>query len=156
MNPHIRSIDGFRPARPAMPAGPGPYRQPAPQPVNKPKYVSRVAKPRSHMPDWLQLLLFVFGGVLAGLSIQSAVLGQAVLIIYGILAITLRIRSRTTFLLALLSMIATTLFLVVKGDVVLSQNFATYTFLLLVVGVITLYRELRKEGGRVYSRKTYQ
>jgi hypothetical protein len=63
------------------------------------------------------------------------------------------IASRTTFTLALLSMVATTLLLVVRGNIPLAQNFATYTFLLLVVGVITLTRELKKEGGRVYSSR---
>jgi hypothetical protein len=112
---------------------------------------------RRGLPEWIQLPLIIFGAILAGMFAQSAIFGQLAVVAYGIVAVVMRIPSRTTFILASLSMIATTLLLVLKGDVAFSQNFATYTFLLLVVGVITLNRELKKEGGRIYSiRKNIQ
>jgi di/tricarboxylate transporter len=91
--------------------------------------------------------------MVAGIFAQSSVFGQLAVVAYGITAFIWNIASRTTFTLALLAMVATTLLLVVRGDVSQAQNFATYTFLLLVVGVISLIRELRKEGGRIYSSR---
>jgi hypothetical protein len=108
---------------------------------------------RRGIPERLQLPLIIAGAMLAGIFAQSVVFGELLVVAYGTAAIVWRIASRTTFTLALLAMVATTLLLVVRGNVALAQNFATYTFLLLVVGVISLIRELKKEGGRVYSRK---
>lgn len=135
------------------------------QPTNKPKLPQQpiqrqFARPitpktsRKGLPQWLQMPLIIGGAMLAGLAMQNVVLGQLGVIAYGAAALMLGIPSRTSFILALLSMLATTGLLVFKGDVALSQNFAVYTFLLLVVGVITLNRELKKEGGRIYSRRT--
>jgi hypothetical protein len=105
------------------------------------------------LPDYIQLPLIIGAGMLGGILAQSAAFGQLAIVIYGVLALVRGIPSRTTFMLALLTMLGTIVLLVFKGDVVLAQNFATYTFLLLVVGVLTLSRELKKEGGRVYSRR---
>jgi hypothetical protein len=93
------------------------------------------------------ITLAMMGGMLA----QSVVLGQIALVVYGLIAFIWRIHSRVTFTLALVALAATIVLLVGRGNVSLSQNFATYTFLLLATGVITLGRELKKEGGRVYS-----
>lgn len=91
--------------------------------------------------------------MLAGVFAQNAMLGQLAVVAYGAAALIFGVASRTSFILALLAMCATILLLVFKGDVALSQNFAVYTFLFMVVGVITLNRELKKEGGRIYSIK---
>jgi hypothetical protein len=112
-----------------------------------------VTKRRRGVPERFHLPLIIIGAILAGIFAQSAVFGELMVVAYGIAALIWRIASRTTFTLALLSMVATTLLLVVRGNVALAQNFATYTFLLLVVGVITLTGELKKEGGRVYSNR---
>lgn len=97
--------------------------------------------------------LIVMGAMLAGILAQSEAIGQLFVVVYGIAALIWKIPSRTTFFIALLSLITTTLLLVVRGNVSLAQSFATYTFLLLVAGVITLCRELKKEGGRIYSNR---
>jgi hypothetical protein len=110
-------------------------------------------KPRRRVPQWLQIVLAVPLIMLVSLFIQSAIFGQLVIVGYGIAACIWQIPSRTTFSLALCALIATTVLLVVRGELVLAQSFATYTFLLLVVGVITLSRELKKEGGRIYSSR---
>ncbi len=170
-----RTIDGFAP-RPSHPL----QRQqhtPRPRPVLRPSAAPRmpsiqpevpraapmprrvyskpvrVAPKRRGVPERLQLPLIITGAMLAGIFAQSVVFGELLVVGYGICALVWRIASRTTFTLALLSMVATTLLLVVRGNITLSQNFATYTFLLLVVGVITLIRELKKEGGRIYSSR---
>jgi len=149
-----------RAPQPAQPV-PRPTVQPAPQPrptvavATKPQTTPKAARKKRGMPAWLEVPLMGFGAIAAGLLAQSALIGQLMIVAYGVAAFFLRVRSRTTFTLALMSMIATIILLTFRGNVSLSQNFATYTFLLLVVGVITLGRELKQEGGRVYSRRNY-
>lgn len=113
----------------------------------------RSTKEKTGPPQWLQMPLIIGGAMLAGLAFQNVVLGQLAVITYGAAAVMFRIPSRVSFILALLAMLATLGLLVFKGDVGLSQNFAVYTFLFLVVGVFTLNRELKKEGGRIYSSR---
>lgn len=137
------------PARPAVP-------QPRPQPPGRAYAKPPAPRPkRRRMPAWIEMPLIVAVAMLAGMLAQSALIGQIMVVAYGVLAFVLRVPSRTSFTLALLSMIATIILLTVRGNVGLAQNFATYTFLLLVAGVITLGRELKQEGGRVYSRRNY-
>lgn len=134
-------VTAIRAPQPAQLTPQHSYAQPAPAPVHR------------GFPDRLQLPIIIVGAMLAGIFAQSAVFGEILVVLYGIAAFIWNIASRTTFTLALLSMVATTLLLVVRGNIPLAQNFATYTFLLLVVGVITLTRELKKEGGRIYSNR---
>lgn len=110
-------------------------------------------RPKKSWRERLQLPVIIIGGILAGLAIQNALIGQILIIGYGIAAFIYRIPSRTSFILALAAMSVTVGFLVLKGDLVTSQTFALYSFLFLVVGVITLNREVKQEGGRVYSRR---
>lgn len=159
MNPNIRSIDGVSQSRPIS-VTPSMHAPRLGQKHNhaagtRKKFATQPAPKERRVPEWVQLPLIIAGGMLAGLAIQSPALGQAALVVYGMVAFFLRIPSRITFVLALLAMVATTVLLVFKGDIFMAQNFATYTFLLLVVGVITLNRELKKEGGRIYyNRRT--
>jgi hypothetical protein len=137
-------------AHPANKSQPSPA---TPQPKRHSYAAPTPPKARRSFPDRLQLPVIIVGAMLAGIFAQSAVFGEVLVVLYGIAAFVWCIASRTTFTLALLSMVATTLLLVVRGNIPLAQNFATYTFLLLVVGVITLTRELKKEGGRIYSNR---
>lgn len=152
-----RSLDGFihrpisvkarRPLRvkprplipPSLPA-PRVYAKPLPAP---PK--------RRLLPAWLEAPLIILLAMTAGILAQSVVFGQLAIVAYGLAAFVWRIPSRITFTLALVALAATIVLLVGRGNIPLSQNFATYTFLLLVAGVISLGRELKKEGGRIYS-----
>ncbi len=158
------SVDGMYRARPLPQRRAAPLQKrviPAPQP-RPPKaaparaYATPAQKQvrrKRRVPGWLQILLAVPMLMFTSLFIQSAVLGQAAIVAYGLAAFIWRVPSKTTFTAALLSMVVTIILLVAKGDLNLAQNFATYTFLLLVVGVLTLSRELKKEGGRIYSRR---
>jgi hypothetical protein len=155
-----RSIDGFvhRPT-------PRVIRKPAPKPASappKPPQQSLPAKrvyakplppsvPKKRLPSWLETVLFITLAIAGGILVQSAVFGQLAIVAYGFAALIWRIPSNTTFALGLTSMLATIILLVWQGNAILTQNFATYSFLLLVVGVISLGRELKKEGGRIYS-----
>lgn len=158
-----RSIDGFvrRPTqkvmarRPAMARAQKPEPPPPPKPATPARRVYAkplpTSRPKKRLPSWLETSLIVILAIIAGMLAQSAVFGQLEIVAYGLAAFIWRIPSRTTFTIALVSMVATILLLVGQGDEVLTQNFATYTFLLLVVGVMSLGRELKKEGGRIYS-----
>ena len=126
----------------SQPIPPRFYARSAPVPVKK-----------RRLPQWLQITLLIPAIMLGSIFIQSAALGQAAIALFGIVAWIWRIPSRVSFGLALFAMVMTTVLLVGRGNAPLAQNFATYTFLFLVVGVITLSRELKKEGGRIYSSR---
>jgi hypothetical protein len=160
-----RSIDGFvhrptpRVIRKPAPR-PAPKAPPAPQPSLPAKRVyakpPQPSPPKKHLPAWLETVLFIVLAVVGGVLAQSAVFGQLAIVIYAVAALIWRIPSRTTFALGITAMVTTIILLVWQGNAILTQNFATYTFLLLVAGVISLGRELKKEGGRVYSIRQRQ
>jgi hypothetical protein len=155
---HLDRVIRRSPVSPPVrtPPRPKPIKQPIqPKPLPRMNPPAKAAAPQKkrqlRLPLWLQTILAVPALMAAALLIQSSVVGQFVIAAYGLAALILRIPSRTTFILALLSFITTTFLLVGRGKVSFAQTFATYTFLLLVVGVISLGRELKKEGGRIYS-----
>jgi hypothetical protein len=85
----------------------------------------------------LQMPLIVIAGIMMGVMVQSAAAGQLLIVGYGALALLLRVESRTTFILALLALITTVTASLSHPDSLMGKNFATYTFLLLVIGVIS-------------------
>ncbi|HZM63766.1 MAG TPA: hypothetical protein VFB59_01385 [Candidatus Saccharimonadales bacterium] len=101
----------------------------------------------------LQLPFIVIAGMLAGFAIQNPLLGQVLIVGYGIFAFIYRIPSRITFMGALATILIMFGLMATNGDAATSHTLAIYTFLLLVVGVITLNREVKQEGGRIYSRR---
>jgi hypothetical protein len=169
----FRSIDGIRrtgaapaaavavkkPQPAAAPAKPLPYLaprqanpalvQPQPAAASRPdrKYMlppaAVAAKPRRRIWSHLQLPVFVLGGMLAGLFMQSVVLGMGIAAMYALVAWFGRVPSRITFVLAFLSLLTVVALLVIRQNVELAGNFATYTFLLLVTGIISLMLESR-------------
>ena len=145
------SVDGFRRIPIAAAAMPQPILASARPTTKKPTLGT--AKKRRRLPFWLQILLLTPLVMFAALFIQSGAMGQIAIVGYGIAAFVWRVPSRTSFTMALMSFITTTVLLIVQGNLPLAQNFATYTFLLLVVGVFTLSRELKQEGGRIYSSR---
>lgn len=86
----------------------------------------------------------IFFAIALGFLGQSEILGQAILLVYAIVAFILRIPSRTTFLMALISL-GVVLIASVRSQDNLAATFASYVFLLLVIGTISLVRELRDE-----------
>ncbi|HEU4913920.1 MAG TPA: hypothetical protein VFT16_00735 [Candidatus Saccharimonadales bacterium] len=99
-----------------------------------------------------QLPLIVFGGTIAGFFIQTIAFGMIVIAVYGVYALAAKTPSRTTFMLATFSVGTVTCLLLVKPNPELAANFSTYTFLLLVIGVIALLREGRPLKRRKRSR----
>jgi len=140
--------------KPSLQPRPAIQPQPKPQPTRftPPASPSRIKHRRRFRLARLQLPAIIAAAMLSGVLAQSAAFGQLGIAIYGVTAIIWRIPSHTTFTLALLSM-GTSVLIIFRGNGPLAENFATYTFLFLVVGVITLIREVKKEGGRVYSNR---
>lgn len=149
-----RSIDGvvisrsrYPPARTSTPRAVPPRPQPH-------KLKQQLTKTRKRaLPQAIRLLAVSLAAMAIGFGSQVYVVGELALVCYGLAAFIWRIPSRTTFSLAFIAMATMTILLVVRGNVVYAQAFASYTFLLLVVGVLTLSRELKKEGGRLYSSR---
>lgn len=131
--------------------------QPIPgQPVERPRQHHRPARPfqqplstaGSERWERLQLPVMVSGGVIAGFFAQSLLLGTCLIMLYGLLSLIFRVHSRVTFTLAFISLLTVAVLLIVKPNAELASNFATYTFLLLVIGVIALIIEARPRGRR--------
>jgi hypothetical protein len=87
----------------------------------------------------------MLGAIGAGLAIQLLPLGEIVIGLYAVFALIRRVPSRTSFTLALFALIGVVVLLIIRGADTLSQNFAVYAFLLLVVGTISLALELRRQ-----------
>jgi len=88
-----------------------------------------------------QFPLLILGAVIVGLSMQSLVLGEIAICIYTIIALVLRLPSRLTFQLAFISLLGILVLNIIGKDSTLITNFAVYSFLLLGVGAISLFRE---------------
>lgn len=79
-----------------------------------------------------------------GFLLRSLMVGQAIILLYAIFAFIFRIESRTTFIFVLISF-GVVLTASLRSDTTLASVFAVYAFLLLVVGTISLGREVRNE-----------
>jgi hypothetical protein len=158
----VRSIDGiqhrqvtvvhrqFAPA--TVPAAKMPA--PATTPVSGPAQAAAAAglRPYQFAPgsgerggflQRLQLPLLIGAGIISGYLVQSLWFGVAAILLYGVLSVIFRVDSRVTFALALISLLTVPVLLVARANIELASNFATYTFLLLVFGVIALSFEAR-------------
>lgn len=75
-----------------------------------------------------------------GFLAQFQIMGIIFIAIYGIFSMIKRIPSRTSFILALLALGVTTATLLF-GRRIIAENFASYSFLLLVVSIISVCLE---------------
>lgn len=98
--------------------------------------------------SYAQTTLLVLGSILLGFFVQYVLIGQIVLAIYGIWAAVARISSKITFTMALISLGTTFVLLIMRPQDMLVKNFATYSFLLLVVGAITFGLEVRRDNKK--------
>jgi hypothetical protein len=136
----------MRPAQPKAPEGsvarPGRPYQMHPDDAPRPSFWQRV-----------QLPLLIMVGMVAGFFVQSLVFGIAIIVTYGVVATILHVPSRITFALAFISLLTVPALLLIKSNVELASNFATYTFLLLVIGVIALSIEARPQERKRTRRR---
>jgi hypothetical protein len=100
-----------------------------------------------HIRRFLYMLQFpaiLFGSLIAGIMAQSVMVGQSILLIYAICALIFRIDSRTTFLMAFFLLCSLIALLIFRSNNALAVNFAVYSFILLLIGVVSLLRELKE------------
>lgn len=150
------ALDGVQP-RQTITSQPG---APTSSDATRPPMRRTYAKPRpATAPSrgvWqkLQLPLLLLGAAIAGFVVDNLLLGLSLLALYAIAAFVTHISSRVTFTLALLLLIAISILLLFKPNMQLIRTFATYTFVLVTVGVITLGKEARlpKRTRRKYRR----
>ncbi len=106
-------------------------------------------KPHSRLASYVQVVVVIVAAAVAGLVFQSLPLGEIAIAAYGIIALARSIASRTTFILALVALgIVPVLMLI--GQPFLSENFATYAFILLIVAILSVLKEVyrgRKSSG---------
>lgn len=108
--------------------------------------VSKPAKTRiRRFPHKLRFILFITLAVCVGLSLQYLDAGEFIITAYGIFVLIKHVSSRTTFILAMIALICIVLLSIFQGaNSGMSENFAVYTFLLVVVGTISLGLETRR------------
>lgn len=87
----------------------------------------------------------IVGLIILGFLMRSVLIGQVVIILYAIAVFVLKIESRTTFLLVLISF-GIVLMGVMTSDTALASLFSTYALLLLIVGIISLGLETKRES----------
>lgn len=110
-------------------------------PLEAPKTPKRWRKLR----EYIQFAAIMAAAMLLGILAQSLIFGQMVIAAYGVAALLLRIKSSTTFGLAIISIVTVVVFFTLSGNGALANNFAVYTFWLLVIGTLSLLIEVRAE-----------
>ncbi len=99
---------------------------------------------RSLAPD--KSVLVAMAVTAAAMLATRQPFGQVLVLLYGVFAVQRRVPSRVTFFAALGTLaIACILLVGLGGQNGLPGVFATYTFLLLVIGVVSIGRELRAD-----------
>lgn len=89
----------------------------------------------------LQIPLFTLLAIATGLLSQSLVFGGIMIGIYAFFAYFLRVASRTTFLLSLITFAIVIALYVTDPSVNAAPNFAIYTIMLISIGVVTMGRD---------------
>jgi len=133
-------------------------RQPASQAAPKPSYAPSEVLQQQETPvkkrrfAWLAMPMLAIVGMGAGFLLQSLLIGQVMLLLYAVWAFWRRVPSKTTFLMGLMTFGTTVLFFTVRQNGQLAQNFAVYTFWIVVIGTISMAIEIR-ESQRASRRQ---
>lgn len=103
---------------------------------------------------WRQMLIFFILAVVGYTTAVSVVVGEAVLAMFAVVAIVLRLESTFVFKLAFCSLLTTTIMVASGLNYDAASHFATYAFLLLVIGIILQTVEIvRAKNDRSSFRK---
>lgn len=89
-------------------------------------------------------MLFLVAMALIGFLAQIQWIGYIVIVVYAIYALIKKMPARITFILALLTLGVVPVAIVLSNWLV-AQNFAAYTFVLLVFGMVGLILDLQRE-----------
>lgn len=88
--------------------------------------------------------VFLLGVACIGFLAQFQIVGVIGITLYGIVMLMRHVPARVTFLAALLTL-GMVVVAILAGNWLIAQNFAAYTFLLLVWGVVALTADLQRE-----------
>ncbi len=135
----IRERPGLRPPL----ATTAPRRLPAqPDRLLPPAAVARPKKGRLKTMGTNGLIVIAAVGL--GLASIDTQIGQWVILAFGLSAITFKLSSRISFGLALAVLVMVPVFTTIQQKA-LAENYAVYTYYLLVIGVVTAAIELYRE-----------
>ncbi len=154
-------VDGFVRSRPVptLVTTPAPTLIPVPATTMAPAAVVAVPAPlsiqsarpakaqrskRHRLRDVLGTAGFVAAVMAVGAISQTLLVGEILIAVYAVYALVRHVASRTTFMLALLSLVLIVVLKVIGKDELLAANYAVYSLLLAFVGVVTLAREVRR------------
>jgi|GEM_PF-1882577 len=131
----------------ALPKATPPVATPTPAtvPMLPKKTFTAPTRQRSRFKSGLQLTVITIWALALGFGIYSQTAGEAAIAGYAIVALWLRLSSRTSFALALCAFGAIMVTEIISPDSTMITNFAIYAFLLLVVGSLTLGLESRQQ-----------
>lgn len=148
---HVRPVDGFGP----RPVRMQPVRtQSLPErPKPAPAKPAVIQGPQSQLADRVQLILFIIAGLGMGLLFQFMPLGQVAVMLYGIVAVARGIASTYTFLAALGCVVLASVMTMAGWINIITESFAIYTFLLLIVGVVSAALEQRRAARLAIKQK---
>lgn len=142
-----RAVDGMvRPTQPQVPVK-------QPQTLarhTQPQASAEKAAPHSKLtaPKKRNVMAYVQIGVVAllaagiGLIAQNLPLGEIAIIAYGVIALLRRIPAARSFVFSLVTLSLAGLCVVISATF-LAEHFATYTFLLLIIALLSVVRETR-------------
>lgn len=126
------------------------------KPRTQPKKNNAIETKKSRVPrlklpalgqKW-QIILITIAAAVAGLLMTVPGAGELIVGIYALMVILLRIKSKTTFILAGLMFVFVVVLLLIEPSKILATAFATYAFLMLVIGLITLVFEIKNDPAR--------
>ena len=143
---HAKPMATPRPSAPAKPTASVAPAAPAPVAIARPKL-----KPQKPKRRWWRPLLpplVIIASLCGSFLVQSLAVGMAAIAVYAAVAWIKKLPSRYSFVMAFLSLAAVILLLLVRQNVELASNFSTYTFLLLVVGIVSVILEQKKYPKR--------
>jgi len=104
----------------------------------------KIEKKQSFFRKNISFLVFLLGMAVLGFLAQFQWVGYVILAIYAIFSFIKHIPARTTFILALVTLGMVPLSVILANWLV-AQNFAAYSFTLLVFGVLMVIIELQRE-----------
>ncbi len=113
-----------------------------PRPAHAAASAATAPHKRHRFRGKIQTFVIVLAAIAASFMLQSLVTGEIVIAGYAVFALVGRVPSRTTFLLACLSLLGVAGLGLFGNNDTVASNFTVYTFLLLSVGALSLAREL--------------
>ena len=143
-----------RPIPTPQTTAPLPTSRPVPTQPAAPRLQSSVAKKTFAAPvrqtnklkAFAQTTAIVIWALALGLGVYSQTIGELAIAAYALVTLLFRLNSRISFGLALCAFAGIGIAQSVKPETNIAANFAVYAFLLLAVGTVSLWLEVRQQA----------